>query len=278
MTGKGAGLAFAVSAVASLGLTIVYGFGGQPQLEGLLLFVALGGVGLGLVLWAHGLMPGGHFVEERKAVTEEAETRAGGPELAERTFEDSAERVGRRTFIGRMLAVALGALGIAALFPIRSLGSRPGRELFGTAWRAGSRLVTLDGTAVHADDLAVNGVATVFPEGYEGSADAQTLLIHLEPELEPAAQTGEPSAEGYVAYSKICTHAGCPVGLYQPERRQLFCPCHQSVFDLDRAAEPVEGPATRALPRLPIDVDSQGFLIARGDFTEPVGPGFWDLG
>jgi ubiquinol-cytochrome c reductase iron-sulfur subunit len=78
-----------------------------------------------------------------------------------------------------------------------------------------------------------------------------------------------------VAFSKVCTHAGCPVGLYQPSSHELFCPCHQSAFNVLDAAAPTAGPATRPLPQLPLAVDENGFLIASGDYPEPVGPGFW---
>jgi ubiquinol-cytochrome c reductase iron-sulfur subunit len=82
--------------------------------------------------------------------------------------------------------------------------------------------------------------------------------------------------DGCVAYSKICTHAGCPVGLYDTETRELLCPCHQSLFDATDGARPVFGPATRSLPQLPLAVDAEGFLVARSDYPEPVGPGYWD--
>jgi ubiquinol-cytochrome c reductase iron-sulfur subunit len=81
-----------------------------------------------------------------------------------------------------------------------------------------------------------------------------------------------------VAFSKVCTHAGCPVGLYQAETRELFCPCHQSAFNVLKGAQPASGPATRALPQLPLGIDDDGYLIALGDFPEPVGPGFWNRG
>jgi ubiquinol-cytochrome c reductase iron-sulfur subunit len=83
------------------------------------------------------------------------------------------------------------------------------------------------------------------------------------------------SPQGYVAYSKICTHAGCPVGLYQPETRELFCPCHQSVFDVADGARPTSGPAARPLPQLPLEIDAEGQLRASGGFSAPVGPSFW---
>jgi ubiquinol-cytochrome c reductase iron-sulfur subunit len=118
----------------------------------------------------------------------------------------------------------------------------------------------------------------VFPEDAVGSADSQTLLIRVPPDLlrlDPARVGWAP--EGYVAYSKICTHAGCPVGLYRATERKLICPCHQSTFDVLTGATPVFGPAARALPQLPIQLQPDGTFVATDDFAEPVGPSFWNM-
>ena len=128
-----------------------------------------------------------------------------------------------------------------------------------------------------AADLPVGGVLTVFPEGHLDAADSQTLLIRMEPNdlvIQPGRESWSP--QGYVAYSKICTHAGCPVGLYDQASGRLFCPCHQSVFEAKDGAKPTAGPASRPLPQLPLTVDADGTLRAQRDFTEPVGPGFWN--
>lgn len=262
--------AFAASAVASVGLAVVYAGGGQPQLEGALLAVSLGGIAFGLVLFAHAALPGGHFVEERDVTPRAAAER---PEAAA-AFEEGAEPLERRRLLARSLGLALGALGVAALFPIRSLGTRPGRSLYRTDWRPGRRLVTEDGTALRPGELAPHSVVTVYPEGHVESADAQTLLIRLPDDVEVPGPEGW-TVGGLCAFSKICTHAGCPVGLYQAATQELFCPCHQSTFSVPAGAEPTFGPATRALPQLPLAVDGDGFLIAQADFSEPVGPGFW---
>lgn len=267
------GMCFAVSAVASLALTVVYALGGQPQLEGLLLGLGLGGLAVGLILMAKAWLPGGHFVEERDVVP----AGAGHQAEAEKSFEEGADNLERRGFITKLLGAAVGALGIAAVFPIRSLGTRPGRELFETPWAEGTRLVTEDGRPVRPEEVAINGVLTVFPAGHEDAADAQTLLIRLPPEDEPPGPAGA-SVEGFVGFSKVCTHAGCPVGLYQADSRELFCPCHQSAFAVLEGAKPTNGPATRPLPQLPLAIDEEGYLTATGDFPEPVGPGFWSRG
>jgi ubiquinol-cytochrome c reductase iron-sulfur subunit len=265
-------VALALSALAGLGLAVVYVLGGQPQLEGALLAVALGGLGIGMILWGKRLLPPEQVTEERDIPSPREERRA-----AEAALANGEEEIGRRRFLTRLLFAALGALGLAALFPIRSLGPSPGRSLFRTRWRPGARLVDEDGAPVAADALQVGSVITVYPEGFVGSADSQTLLIRVEEDLLdlPADRlAGAPG--GYVAYSKVCTHAGCPVGLYRAQTRSLLCPCHQSTFDVLRGAEPVFGPAARPLPQLPIEIDAQGYLRALGDYTAPIGPGFWD--
>jgi ubiquinol-cytochrome c reductase iron-sulfur subunit len=265
--------AFAASALASLGLTGVYLAGGQPQIEGLLLAVALGGISAGVVLWAKRFMPSGPDEEAREVVPKGIEQR----DEAAGAYEAGAEIIERRAFLAKMLAGAFAALGLAALFPIRSLGAAPAGSLFRTAWRRGSRLVRPDGSPVRATDLTVDGVLTVFPQHHTDAADSQTLLLRLPPGVEPPGPEGW-SSDGCVAFSKICTHAGCPVGLYRTETHELFCPCHQSSFAVLQGAKPVAGPATRPLPQLPLARGPDGFLIAQGDYSEPVGPGFWNRG
>lgn len=267
-------IAFCASAAAAVGLAVVYSLGGQPQAEGILLAIALGGIGFGLVSWSRRFMPDDVAVEDRGSVASE-------PEEIQALLDDlGAEKaqVGRRHLLVRMLVIAGGALGVAALFPIRSLGPRPGRGLHTTPYSQGDlRLVSEEGGPVRVDELAVNGVITVFPEGYEGQEDSQTLLLNLpEGELQPRPGREDWTVGGLVAFSKICTHAGCPVGLYEEQTGLLLCPCHQSTFDVSEAARPVFGPATRSLPQLPLGTDDEGYLIATGDFSGPVGPGFWD--
>jgi ubiquinol-cytochrome c reductase iron-sulfur subunit len=108
------------------------------------------------------------------------------------------------------------------------------------------------------------------------------MLIRLRPDqlanlVAPAGQEDFGYGD-YVAYSKICTHAGCPVSLYEQETGRILCPCHQSQFDVTDGAKPVFGPATRSLPQLPITVDDEGYFMARSDFNAPVGPSFWNIG
>ena len=263
---------FGVTALAGLGLLVVYVLGGQTQVEGVLLAIALGSLGIGIVMWAQDLMITPVVVEERHPLE-------AGPEVPADLEEALAEESGftRRRFLVGMLATALAGLAAALAIPVLSLGPAPGRELFTTAWRPGKRLVGADGVPVRAGDIPLDSLVTVFPEGDPGSADSQTLLIRVPPDqlrLDPTRAAWAP--DGYVAYSKICTHAGCPVGLYRASERKLICPCHQSTFDVLTGATPVFGPAGRPLPQLPIHLQPDGTFVADGDFPEPVGPAFWN--
>ena len=265
-------LAFAVAILASIALAWVYAIGGQPQAEGIFLALALAGIGIGLVSWAHRFLPAEEVEEYREPLAsppEELEALEDDLELAE-------EDVGRRKILVRMLGGVAAAFGVAVLFPLRSLGPRPGQGLTTTPMAKGVRLVTPEGQPVKPGDIATSGVLTVMPEGHLDDANSPTLLIRL-----TAEQLGpQTSREGYglgtlVAFSKICTHAGCPVGLYESNQGLLFCPCHQSTFDVTKGCKVIFGPAPRDLPQLPIGMDDEGYLVAEGDFERPVGPGFW---
>jgi ubiquinol-cytochrome c reductase iron-sulfur subunit len=261
--------------LASISLGVVYALGGQVQLEGVLLFFAFGGIAVGFIVWGQKLLPQGPYVQERHPLTSGAEEQ----EEATEAFEEGAESLERRRLLVRLLTGAFVALGAALVFPVRSLGSAPGSSLFRTAWRRGSRVIDENDHPVRPEDIDVGGVLTVFPAGNNGSADSQTLLIRLGPGEYRARPGREDWAVGdVVAFSKVCTHAGCPVGLYEADTHRLFCPCHQSVFAVLEAAEPTSGPATRPLPQLPLSVDGDGYLVARSDYTEPIGPGFWNRG
>jgi ubiquinol-cytochrome c reductase iron-sulfur subunit len=264
---------FAVTGLAGVGLLVVYVLGGQTQLEGVLLTVALGCLGIGIVVWAQDLMITPVVVEERHPF-------GSDPAEPDELEEVLAEEAGftRRRFLVGMLLAAFAGLAAALAVPVLSLGPAPGRELFTTAWRQGKRLVDAAGVPVRAADIPVDSLVTVFPEGAAGSADSQTLLIRVPPDLlrlDAARAAWAP--DGYVAYSKICTHAGCPVGLYRATERKLICPCHQSTFDVLTGATPIFGPAGRPLPQLPIRLQQDGTFVADGDFPEPVGPSFWNL-
>jgi ubiquinol-cytochrome c reductase iron-sulfur subunit len=263
---------FVLTMTAAVGLAVVYAVGGQPQAEGALLGVALLSLGTGLIVWAHWLMPRGPFAEQRHALASTEAERAA----FERDFEDHGGMSRRRLLIAGLTG-AVGALGVAFLFPIRSLGPNPGNTLLRTPWRRGTRAVTEDGRPVRATDIPVDGLVTVFPDGHVESADGQVVLLHVHRgrlHLPPGRADWTP--RGLIAFSKVCTHAGCPVGLFEASSGQLLCPCHQSAFDVYEGARPVFGPAARALPQLPLAIDAEGYVVAQSDFHEPIGPTFWD--
>ena len=151
------------------------------------------------------------------------------------------------------------------------------------------RLTREDGTPIRPEDVSVGGQMTVFP-GIPGGAtnkyaDSPTLLIHLrDQDAAKASREIANEREGkhgymygnFIAYSKICTHAGCPASLYEQQTNRLLCPCHQSQFLITDNAKPIFGPASRRLPKLPISVEDEGFFVATSDYTETVGPDFWE--
>jgi ubiquinol-cytochrome c reductase iron-sulfur subunit len=264
--------AFGLSALASVALVVVYVTGGNAQIEGVLLALALGGIGAGIVIWAIRLLDVPIEVEEHESLASTPEQRSEAVSAAE------LETVTRRRFLVRLLLGAGAALTSALAIPALSLGPLPGRALFSTGWRRGSRVVDGDGQPIRPGDLGLGTVRTVFPEDAIGRADAATLLIRVRPaELRLEGDRAGWAPEGAIGYSKICTHAGCPVGLYRAEDNALLCPCHQSTFDVLRGAVPTFGPAARRLPQLPMGVDDDGYLVALDDFPEPVGPSFWNV-
>jgi ubiquinol-cytochrome c reductase iron-sulfur subunit len=266
--------AFLVTAVAATVLAVVYWTGGHPQWEGVLLAVALGGLGVGFVTSAQGLLPGGDVEQEREPLGAEDSVQ----EAIEEDIEERAAPIGRRKLLTRSLGLGVLALVGAFSFPIRSLGPGPGNSLSRTPWRRGAKVVDDHGRPVKADDVPIGALITVFPEGHTDAADAQAVLVRVAPDdVRPAEGRETWSPEGFLAFSKICTHAGCPVGLYQVETHQLLCPCHQSAFDVLKGAEPVFGPAARPLPQLPLEIGPDGGLHATGDFSEPVGPTYWNI-
>ena len=273
-TGRVAG-AFLVSVIGSLGFIAAYQLDAGTQWLAASLTVGLAGLGAGLTWWSRRLMPQQDETQEREVLApppvEEEETAA--------TFQRGRHGVRRRGVLGGLLAAALGALGLSTLWPIRSLGPRPREGFRETGWAEGIHLVDEAGERIAVDTLDPGGMVTVFPEGRSPGADDQVALLRLEiGDLRLPRDREDWTPEGYIAYSKVCTHAGCPVGLFHNVGYVLICPCHQATFDVVRAAEPVFGPAARALPQLPLRIDADGTLMAAGEFSGPVGPGRWRLG
>ena len=268
-----------------IGILGVAGFGAaywvdaNPWVIGTSLGIGLSAIGYGLTAWGKYLMPQGPFVEERHQLGSSQEERDA---MAAALVERGGSVFKRRKLLGGLLGGGLGIFGVVAVFPlVRSLGPLPGKTLEETNWKRGSKLVYQDGRQVHVDDVAIGGIATVFPKGFErkteGQAVDQTVIIRIAEGdfvTQPGRETWGP--KGYVAYSKLCTHLGCPVGLYEQQLQLLVCPCHQSMFDVKNGGLPNFGPAPRPLPQLALYVDSDGYLRAQGGYHEPVGPGYWE--
>jgi ubiquinol-cytochrome c reductase iron-sulfur subunit len=246
---------------------------------GITLGVGFLGLGAGQVAWGKYLMPRGPFSEDRHSMIPAQADK-------ERIKEDFASRgrvvIERRSFLAKTLGLASAVFGVVAAFPLlRSLGPKPGTLFTNSFWKAGSYAISADGNRITKDTLPYGGMITIFPETDPGGAFSQTMLIRQQPPQGEVNIVTAPGREtwgplGYLAFSKVCTHAGCPVGLYQQQTHQLLCPCHQSVFDVGpgKPAANVFGPAPRPLPQLPIYFDDQGYLRAQAPYNEPVGPGF----
>jgi quinol---cytochrome c reductase iron-sulfur subunit len=265
-----------VTVLSAFGLAAAYIEDAPAPVQGAFWAAAFLGLGIGFILWARDLLPGHDVTASRghHNVSAEPDRRA-----VTESFTRGMEPMARRPFLFKMLGAVSAVFGLAILFPFASLGPRPGVDLYQTKWRKGSRATTVDGVPVRPGDIAVNGILTVFPDGDTSDALSPTLLMNLgdAPFEVPPSRNGW-NVGGLVAFSKICTHAGCPVALYNVSSHQLVCPCHQSTFDVLKDCKPVFGPAPRSLPQLPITVDSDGFVVSQSDYTEPVGPGFWNRG
>jgi ubiquinol-cytochrome c reductase iron-sulfur subunit len=255
---------------------------------GLSLSVVLLAFAVGAVIWVRWLMPPADLTEARKPLASAEDDRAAFAQ----TFTEGADASGfvKRPLLRRTLMLATLPLAVVPIVLLRDLGPLPGTQLRHTVWKKGMRLLVYGpNTPLRPADFSSPGqMITVVPEGYADNPDAlakaTTIIIKFAPgQLVPEtpAQQGTVmnwTVDNIVAYSKICTHVGCPVALYEQTTHRILCPCHQSTFDATRGARVIFGPAARALPQLPLSVDSAGYLIAASDYRVPVGPPFWELG
>jgi quinol---cytochrome c reductase iron-sulfur subunit len=258
--------------------------------------MALGllGIGFGAVHWAKTLMPDSEVVEERHALRGSDEVRAEAVEIVRTGGEESG--IGRRPLIRNSLLGALALFPLPGLVVLRDLGPLPGDDLAHTLWGeeiadggdVRMRRLTRDpsGRPIKAAEVTQGSVFHVIPEGLndvehalEEKAKAAVLLVRLDPKDVTIPEGREDwHVDGIFAYSKICTHVGCPVALYEQQTHHLLCPCHQSTFDMTDHCKVIFGPAKRPLPQLPITVDDEGYLVATADFPEPTGPSFFERG
>ena len=250
---------------------------------GLGMAISLFFIGMGAIHWAKTLMPDTEVIAERH------EFRSPDSERKDFVIAvkegAAASGLGRRSLIKRSLGAALGLSALSPLILLRDLGPLPGKELEKTTWKSGTYLVTDPGNRrIKASDLEVGAVAQVLPEIADPEhrklsdiAKDAVLLIRLRPqEFNLEADRLAMTHDGIIAFSKICSHMGCAVALYEQQTKHLLCPCHQSTFDVTRAAKVIFGPSARPLPQLDITIDQEGYLLARQPFSEPVGPSFWE--
>ena len=267
-------VAFVLAILGALLFAGNYIAGNNTQIFGVAVFFMVGGIGVGLVAWAKRYMtPPEPDVEPRGRIASTEEEI----EEFKADFDVGEYELERRSLLTKLLVGAATAMGLAALIPLKSLGPSPNESFRVTPWTNGKRLVDEQGNPITASSVNTNGVITVFPEGDIGDEFSQTLLIGLQPgRLVPVAGRESWTPENLGAWSKVCTHVGCPVGLFEASTGQLLCPCHQSTFDVYAACEPTFGPAATPLPQLPLGIDEEGFVVALGDFSSPPGPGFWN--
>jgi ubiquinol-cytochrome c reductase iron-sulfur subunit len=274
-----------IALIFVLGIIMLAGFGAaywqnwNPWVLGGTMGAGLFFLGFGLTAWGKYLMPQGPFVEERHVLAGTDEERSS---MSAALVQRSAVVIKRRKLLGGLFALGSGIFGIVAIFPLlRSLGPVPGTSFEKTDWRKGAILVDSNGRAVHKATLVVGGIMTVFPRGFQNNIQSQsmdqTVLIRVQ-DTDLVTEKGRESwaPAGYVAYSKMCTHLGCPVGLYEQELELLVCPCHQSMFNVRNGAVPQFGPAPRPLPQLHLGYNDDGYLIAMAPFDQAIGPGFWE--
>lgn len=272
------------------------------RMSTMLLGIGLGGgtlgIGIAAIHWAKALMNDHEQAEEREPMESDAETKAAALEDIAAGIADS--NVARRPLIKGAMGTALALVPLTFLVPlIGNLGGDWDVQKFRrTAWRpieggdpekfyqGKYRYIAVDPSnrRLKASDVTQGTIVHVLPAGLEEEpgfldekAKAAVVLVRVAPELiKPLPGREDWSYDGILAYSKICTHVGCPVALYERTTHHLLCPCHQSTFDVTDHAKVVFGPAKRALPQLPIAVDDEGYLYAADDFDEPVGPSYWE--
>ena len=261
-------------------------------LIGLTLGGALLCLGIGVVALAKKITPHEVAVQTRHdGFSQEVDRKTLSGEVFD--VVDKSGLVKRRGVLKGSLLLAGGGLGLATIVPVlggfikNPWAEGADSQLWVTPWAPladGSRirLTQQDGTPVRPEDLEAGGMSTVYP-GVAGGAkfsDAPVMLFRLRPNQAVSIRTGQEGFQfgDYYAYSKICTHVGCPVSLYEQQTGRVLCPCHQSQFDVFDGMRPVFGPAARPLPQLPIELDSEGYFVATSDFIEAVGPGFWENG
>jgi ubiquinol-cytochrome c reductase iron-sulfur subunit len=278
-------LLLGLSSACAVGFIVVYAVDGLPahtQLLGLALGLSLLALAAALVVAGKKLVP-----EEELAGEYPAPEHPPEQEVVEQLVDEGVDSISRRRLLKLGLLGAGGTLGLAVITPALSLGPFFRiKELFATPWRSGRRLVDEEGRPLLAADIERKSFYTAFPEGANDEEQGAPLVVVRlsKQQLDLPVELAGYDADGIVAYSKICTHAGCAISLYrtplfQPTepRPALVCPCHYSTFDPATGGTVVFGPAGRPLPMLPLEIDAKGYLRAKGNFNAPVGPSWWGV-
>ncbi len=303
---------FALAGVLALAFCVAYfsfspapdgqslqGYGLSNLTLGLTLGLSLLLIGIGAIQWAKKLMTDHEIVEFRHTG---ASTQADRDEAVAAFTVGAAESgFGRRTLVRNTMLGSMAMLGLPAIVLLRDLGPLPGDALEHTVWRKGVRVVNdVSGVPIKPSEVQLgqlinaepslffeerNADGSVTPAQYEGTElqveklKAAVIVVRMQPDdITAAPERKDWGVEGILCYSKICTHVGCPISLWEQQTHQLLCPCHQSTFDLANNGKVLFGPAARPMPQLHLGVDSEGYLIAMSDFEEPVGPSFWERG
>lgn len=265
---------------------------------GLTLGGALLCIGIGIIQWARKLMADHEISELRHPARSSDEDRAAT--LAALDVGLAEAGLARRPLIRNSLFGAVGVLLLAPIVMLRDLGPTPnqvgnakdaaenGEGLENTIWKKSVRVVRdVVFTPIRPGDLAIGDLVNAVPDGIQelegvelqvAKSKAAVVMVRMSPDEITVrdAKRDNWTVDGIICYSKICTHVGCPISLYERTTHHMLCPCHQSTFDLSDSAKVVFGPAARPLPQLPLEVDEEGYLVAQSDFDEPVGPSYWE--
>jgi ubiquinol-cytochrome c reductase iron-sulfur subunit len=276
-----AALLLACGAAAALSV-VGYWLDWTIQAFGGALAGALGFLALALIVGAETLIVTEHLPEEYPP-DEHPEAEADLSALV----RESGDRITRKRLLGGAAGVAGTAMGAALLAPAVSMG-----PVFDTSrlnhspWRRGRALVDQYGKPLSADEIEEGPFYTAFPEGAERKDIASPVILIKLPTriLRLPKGRGGWAPEGILAYSKICTHAGCAIALYRnplfdptEPNHALVCPCHYSTFDPTQGGKVLFGPAGRPLPQLPLMIGPDRTLLAAGDMTTPPGPSWWGV-
>jgi ubiquinol-cytochrome c reductase iron-sulfur subunit len=272
--------ALVASGVCAAAFVLLYAFESEnTQLLGLSIGLSLSFAALAAVVAGKRVVDQSEAVEERpKLVDEELGREVAGGVVG------AAEGVSRRGLLAGAAGVAGVGLGAAVIVPLASLGTNNVSEtLKASPWHAGVRLVDENGTPISADQLEVGSWLTAFAEGSDRrELGSSVAVVQIEEGEVRVRRAWAP--RGIMAYSKICTHAGCAISLfryptYEPTSKPpaLVCPCHYSTFDVRNGAKVEFGPAGRPLPQLPLRIDAQGYLVAAGSLSGNIGPSWWGV-